>query len=307
MSPFTILGIKSNADIDTAQKAYRKLASKLHPDHGGNETEFKQVKAAWEAIEGGYRDQAQATSSFTQGFSNSRPRQKWTRPEPPAGAWHAKEDINDIFEEMKKANREAPNGTSYRQPQPSDELVSNVSMREAFAGYSMIVPKHHRGGMITNSTVHVPAGTPHGYRHRYQTSNNDLVTITTRISTGDFHLRGFDDQDNLFSAGLNIGDVELEHDIHAIDIVLGGWIKTRDFLGEVLTVRVPAGFNPLHRLKIAGKGFYGWDPLAGAPLLRRQDMYLRLRPLYTKLDDLETEKVINLYKAVQAMVPKDES
>ena len=317
MSPYTILGVASNCDRAVAEKAFRKLAMKHHPDRGGNEERFKQVKLAWEQIESGYRDPVGGASGFQQSSftRNSRPRQQWDKPKAPAGTWRdedawarerekASETVDDILNEMKAANRNAPN---YRQPQASDEIVANVSMREAFSGFSMIIPNHHRReGLMTNSTVHIPPGMPNGFRQKYQTSAGDMKTITTRFSTGDFHLRGFSDQDNLFSAGLNIGDMELEVDVHALDIVMGGWIQTKDFLGETLSVRIPAGFNPLHRLKIAGKGYYGWDSLAGKPLMRRQDMYLRLRPQYTKLEDVEIDKVIRLYKAVQAMVPKDE-
>ena len=309
MYPFTTLGVKSNVDLDTAEKAYRKAAMKHHPDRGGSTTKFQEIQAAWDIIQKGYRDPISPLNSGPAAFPG-RPKTTWEKPRAPGNTWRDN-DIGNIFEELKAANRAAPNGTTHGNStytDPSyDELVANITMREAFAGFSMIVPKHHPGGMVTNSTVHIPPGIPHGYRGKYKISDGNTVTIITRITTGDFTLRGFDNQDNLFSAGLTLGDVELEYDIHVIDIVLGGWIQTKDFLGETLTVRVPAGFNPLHRLKIAGKGYYGWDQLAGTPSHRRQDMYLRLRPLYTKIEELDRQKIINLYQAVQSLAAKDEN
>ena len=159
--------------------------------------------------------------------------------------------------------------------------------------------------MIVNSEVDIPAGMPHNYRAKYRTSTGELVYITTRINDNDFNLRGIDNQNNLFSAGLNIGDVEIDFDAHAIDIVLGCWIDTKDFLGETLAVRIPEGFNPLHRLKIAGRGYYGWDALSGTPTTRRQDMYLRICPIYTPINKLKTDKIISLYKSIQALVPEN--
>lgn len=55
MNPFRILGIADNTPIDDARVVWRKLRGKYHPDQGGEEAKFKEVKAAWEAIEGGFR------------------------------------------------------------------------------------------------------------------------------------------------------------------------------------------------------------------------------------------------------------
>ena len=58
MNPYQVLGISLNASIDEAKQAYRKLAQALHPDRNkdaGAENRFKQVQAAWEAIQTGWK------------------------------------------------------------------------------------------------------------------------------------------------------------------------------------------------------------------------------------------------------------
>jgi curved DNA-binding protein CbpA len=47
--PYTVLGVQNNASQDDIQKAYRRLARKLHPDlNAGNKGEqFKEVTAAY--------------------------------------------------------------------------------------------------------------------------------------------------------------------------------------------------------------------------------------------------------------------
>jgi DnaJ-class molecular chaperone len=299
MNPFTVLGIKTNASVEEAQKAYRKLSMQHHPDRGGNEEQFKIVKAAWEKIEGGYRDIPTRKSNPG----------SWQKPKDPGDTWRDA-DAGSIFEEMKAANRAAPNynrGPPNYNDKTSDELVATTTLREAFTGFSMVIPRQHVGGLVTQSTVHIPPGTPDGYRGKYQVSDGRFVHITTRIDSGKFTVRSFNDQNNLFSAGLQIGDIEIEVPINALDIITGCWFNTHDFLGEHLNVRVPAGFNPLHRLKIAGKGYYGWDPLLGSPLRRRMDMYVRLQVQFTPLKDIDHKKLVDLHNTLQTMVPQNDS
>lgn len=84
MNPYAVLGIPASSSLTDAKSAFRRLAGKHHPDRGGSEEKFKEVKAAWELIESGkYVAQpppppvppAQPTkssfgaSSFTQGLN----------------------------------------------------------------------------------------------------------------------------------------------------------------------------------------------------------------------------------------------
>lgn len=49
-SPHDALAIFDRAK-ESAKRNYRKLAFKLHPDRGGDETEFKKLNALWSTLE----------------------------------------------------------------------------------------------------------------------------------------------------------------------------------------------------------------------------------------------------------------
>lgn len=50
MNYYSVLGIDQNASKEEIKKAYKRLASKHHPDKGGDEAEFKRIQEAYDAI-----------------------------------------------------------------------------------------------------------------------------------------------------------------------------------------------------------------------------------------------------------------
>jgi len=297
MNYHAILGVSNNATKEEIVNAYRKLAMQHHPDRGGDQEMFKHVKAAFEALEKeGFRPYVAPRTA-----PPPRPQWSpgWTKPQNPGGTWRDRDDIGSIFEDLKAANRgAAPRQRDYTYAQPDGELVVHVSLREAFAGFNLNIQRQRNGGTFDLVPLNIPPGMPDGLRRRYRLADGSYQTVIVRINTGDFHLRGFASADNLFNVGLMVGDMELELDIDAIDLITGAWFKVRDFLGEELNVRVPAGFNPLQRLKVVNKGYAGWSEEYNNPTTTRRDLYIRLRPVFKKPADIDRQKILNLYNAV---------
>ncbi|MEF8828128.1 MAG: J domain-containing protein, partial [Haloarcula sp.] len=44
---FSELGLTQSASLDDVKSAYRERVKEVHPDHGGNEDEFKRVREAY--------------------------------------------------------------------------------------------------------------------------------------------------------------------------------------------------------------------------------------------------------------------
>ena len=47
---YHVLGLRIGATLDQVKRAYRSLAMRFHPDHGGSEERMKAVNAAYHAI-----------------------------------------------------------------------------------------------------------------------------------------------------------------------------------------------------------------------------------------------------------------
>ena len=50
MDYYEALGVSKDADSATIKKAYRKLASKHHPDKGGDAEKFKEIQTAYDTL-----------------------------------------------------------------------------------------------------------------------------------------------------------------------------------------------------------------------------------------------------------------
>jgi len=50
MDYYSILGVSKSASQDDIKKAYRKLASKHHPDRGGDTSKFQQIEEAYRTL-----------------------------------------------------------------------------------------------------------------------------------------------------------------------------------------------------------------------------------------------------------------
>jgi curved DNA-binding protein len=50
VDPYNILGVDRNSTQEEIKSAYRKLASKHHPDHGGSTSEFQKIQEAYSIL-----------------------------------------------------------------------------------------------------------------------------------------------------------------------------------------------------------------------------------------------------------------
>lgn len=284
MNYYDILEIPKNASDDDIKKAYRKLASKFHPDKISDEKEkaaaevkFKEVKEAYETL------------------SDVQKRARYDNPQ--QAEFKQFSDISDILNQMRRAHGHAD--VRFEQ---IHELVTDVPIAEAYKGF---VLKARLGNEMDE--IEIPAGIPNGARGQFKSKSGKKVFVTIRFQPSNYKVVHVNDARPQISAAgaftglIETGDVQTTVQLSAIDLMTGAWIKVNDLLGEAYEVRVPGGHNINNRLKVKGKGYKHWDTSKDKCSEHRGDMYIQLVPVFKSVinfDDAEKQKLTALYNQV---------
>lgn len=222
---YETLGLQPGATQEEIKKAYRKMAQKHHPDKGGDEAKFKEIKTAYEEL------------------TNPQPQRQQQN------SWSYQSDnINDIHEMMRQHMR--------RMPIP---ITLRVDVKQAYEGCT--IPLYVAGHSIAYK---LKPGLPQGVSFVDTVPVGDetrQLHITLVIDGGQFHFVSTGTHDGINFSGDLITEIEAD----AVDLMLGGFVVVEDFLGKKLQVRIPAGFDVKTRLKVAKHGYSNWkgDSVSG--------------------------------------------
>lgn len=266
---YEVLGVSRDADENAIKKAFRKLSSAHHPDKhvaapdsAEHEARFKEVNEAYQVL------------------SDPKKRSAYDN----FGA-----DDDDSWESMRAQWDRAHGNQGFRQFRVMREVGRQVTLKEAYEGFEV---------QIGTSKHKIQGGTPYGYRTPIQVNDNLIVVVQTLIVDPRFKITdpnncGYTVKliDGINVMELETSPVETSIDVDALDIMLGTWVKTTDFMGEELLVRVPAGFQPTSKLKVKGKGYVNWLHQLKRPYHFRGDMFVTINPIFKAPKDLDKSKV----------------
>ena len=154
---YDVLGLAKNASEDDIKKAYRKMASKYHPDKVSGEAEkasveikFKEAKEAYETLSDNQKREMYDQYGHTDENSFTHHRTHNTHTHTEHRTWNFSDgaDMNHIFEELFRHHTGGFNNHS--QPQIS---VINISLKDAYTGRivkrdttTIVIPKGIRSG-----------------------------------------------------------------------------------------------------------------------------------------------------------------
>jgi DnaJ-class molecular chaperone len=291
--PYTVLGVKREASQDEIQKAYRRLAKKLHPDlNPGNkqaEEQFKNVSAAYDLL-GDPDKRARFDRGEIDATGAERPQQRYYRDFADAGAYTSDagfadmEGMDDILSQMfgrgGRANvRMRGSDMHYRLELDFLDAVNGGKRQITLPDGSVL-------------DVNIPAGTRDGQVLRLRGKGRPglgggppgdaLVEIEVRPHRI-FTRKG--------------DDIHVDLPISLSEAVLGGKVKVPTPSGTV-TMTVPKWANTGTVLRLKGKGVPRADGSKG-------DELVTLRIMLPEKPDPELEKFVahwrGAYSPRQAM------
>lgn len=248
---YQILGVERSADEAEIKKAYRKLASKFHPDRPtGDEAKFKEISEAYEVL--GDKEKRERYDLLG---SNYRAGQDFTPP--PGfdgmfgGGFGGGGGFSDFFESLfrgQAAGRGGFGGQGFAQQGEDQQAKISISLEEAISGAEMNLTLQNPQTGTKQVKVRVPAGIKpgqkirlagQGYPGRGGGAAGDLFLEVTLKSHPLFKVDGL--------------DVLLDLPITPWEAALGTVVEVPTLKGRV-KLKVAAGTQSGSKLRLKGRG-----------------------------------------------------
>lgn len=288
--PYTVLGVKRDASQEDIQKAYRRLAKKLHPDlNPGNkqaEEQFKDVAAAYDLL-GDAEKRARFDRGEIDASGQERPAQHFYRDFAEGGGHAYSSDagfadfagaediISEIFGRRGRSNaRMRGSDVQYRLTLSFLDAINGGKQQLKLPDGSTLdvtIPPGIRDGQVLRLRGKGRPGLNGG------PPGDALIEIEVRPHPV-FKRRG--------------DDIHVELPIPLADAVLGGKISVPTPAGPV-TMTVPKWSNTGTVLRLKGKGAPRADNTRG-------DEYVALKVMLPDKPDPELERLIAQWRSAKA-------
>ena len=231
MDYYEALGVSKDADSATIKKAYRKLASKHHPDKGGDAEKFKEIQTAYDTL------------------SDPDKRAQYDTPDPfgtfngdPFGQGSPFADIfGDIF------------GRRQTQAQRNPDSMGDVqiTIEQAYSGTELVINVDGK-----THVLNIKPGSRNGSRIRLHGQGHQRYK---NLPPGDLVVR----INVMVPQDMQIveSDIYQKIEVNSLEAIVGATKRIKHISGSVLEIKVPAGSQDGSRLRISRHGM----PTPGAP------------------------------------------
>jgi len=266
MDYYNILEIGRDADPKQIKNAYRKLASKHHPDKGGDESKFKEIQKAYETLSNPERKQM-----YDQ-FGTDDPQQtQWQRYDgPDFGRESPFFNFEEIFGGFRQRGQRNPDGIS----------EVHIGLLDAYNGTDVVVDLGY-----TREIIKIEPGTINGSRLRLRGKGPSRIK---GAPPGDLIINIIVDMPR--DVAVDGHDVYQRLTINAIDAMTGVELPFRHFTNTVLSVKIPAGIQPGGKLRLSGQGM---------PILRsggKGNLYIIVDVTIPKIQSTHNKELLNKIK-----------
>lgn len=215
---YEVLGIAKTATADELKKAYRVLASKNHPDKGGDTSKFQEIQEAYATLS----DPAKREAYNQHGHASTDPNfghgpQQWTH----------NVNINDVFGNI-FGSQGNPFAEMFNQQNRQPRYLIHLSLEDAFAGKQLTFSGGH--------TLAIPAGVRQGTRFMVDSKIYQIDIL----------------QHNKFKRSDD--DLLVETEITAFEAILGVEAVLSHLNDVKLQFKIPPGIQNGQIVRLAGKG-----------------------------------------------------
>ena len=212
---YNILGVDRSATDAEIKQAFRRLASRHHPDKGGDTRQFQEIQEAYEVL------------------SDVAKRREYDNPRPAMNFNTGDFGFHDIFSMFGAG----PGSVHVRQ---NMRMQLWISLKDVALGGPRTVSV---SGNQKPIEIDIPRGIEDGVTMRYpqlaQTGGDLLITFRIRPEPG------WSRQDQ---------NVTLDRSVLIWDLILGSTITVETLAGNQIDVTIPANTQPNGLLRIRGHG-----------------------------------------------------
>lgn len=265
MDYYKVLGLSPGASEEEVKKAYRKLASKHHPDKGGDTAKFQEIQAAYEAITSGKANQYDSRNFHEFGQNG----------------------FNDLHEMFNMGRRAGGRNWSFNSgweediSNPDINISIPCTLEEAHTGFTKTVEFTLPEGVDKRISVTFPPGSNKDIKIRYAGDGGRLMP---QKPAGDLYVKL-----NIQPHSIWIVDRANLHAtirINAWQAMFGTTVEIADISGTTIEVAVPAGSQPGSQLRLKSRGLN----IRGSD--ERGNAFLTIEVAIPKLDPEDRAKTI---------------
>ena len=229
MDYYETLGVNHTSTPSDIKKSYRRLASKHHPDKGGNPEQFKKVQEAYDVL------------------SDPEKKSQYDNPNPFGGqnSFQQGNPFGDIFGDIFNQRGQQ----HQRQPQrPMYRTTLNVTLRQAYTGGSQTLELNTpQGKKVVN--VNIPKGVQTGQQTKYDNlvqPNSTMVIDFNVMPDSWFERHGH--------------HLVCSHNVSVLDLIVGSTFNFTTISGKVVKVTIQPRTAPNTQIRLAGQGMPISDP-----------------------------------------------
>jgi DnaJ-class molecular chaperone len=228
---YNTLGVSKTASQEDIKKAYRKLASKHHPDKGGDTATFQTIQTAYETL--------------------SDPQRRSEYDNPPQPQFRFNSGNMNGFEDIFSQFGFGPMGRRPQQQRRNQSITIQVKMtlKEVLVGKDVLGSIRLPSGREQTLQIKIPPGVNQGDQIKYQGLGDDSIP---NIPKGDLIAQVIEIPDRLFKRqGENL---YTEVTITAFDAILGTTILQDTVNDSKLEISVPPGIQAGQMIICRGHG-----------------------------------------------------